>query len=77
MVEEPNFKELIKNLREKMENAVHTLKELELRGNEDSANLAIWVAYDAWNGKEYSALERALRTKGHKSSLDAVQSKQK
>jgi len=64
-----DFKELIKNLRVRLEKSVEELKNLEKKGDEDSAQSAIWSVYYIWNGKEYEELEKKLKEKGYKSGL--------
>lgn len=67
---ESEFRELIKNLRVRLEKSATDLKKLEEKGDEESANSAIWNVYYIWNGKEYGELEKKLKEKGHKSSID-------
>jgi hypothetical protein len=64
-----DFKQMIKDLRIAIEEAAGALKKLEVTGTENDANSALWKASAIWNGKEYSAIETALKAKGHKSSL--------
>lgn len=64
-----DFKEPIKNLRIRLEKSVEELKNLEKKGDEDSASCAIWSVYYIWNGKEYGDLEKMLKDKGYKSNI--------
>lgn len=61
------FKNLIKDLRIRMEKTAQELKELENKGTEDDATRALWIAHGAWTGEEYSKIEVELRKKGYKS----------
>lgn len=61
------FKELIKNLRMRLEISVEELKKLEGQGGINAGDAAIWNVYGVWNGKEYDALEKKLKEKGYKS----------
>lgn len=63
------FKELIKNLRIRLEKSVEELKKLEEKGDINSGELAIWNVYGIWNGKEYEDLEKKLKEKGYKSNI--------
>ncbi len=60
------FKELIKNLRIRLEKSVEILKNLEEKGNEEAASNAIWSVYGIFNGDEYGNLEKGLKEKGYK-----------
>lgn len=64
-----DFKRMIKDLRVAVEEAAGALKKLEATGTGSDANSALWKASAIWNSKEYSAIETALKAKGHKSSL--------
>jgi hypothetical protein len=61
------FKEVIKNLRMKLEKSVEELKKLEEKGGINAGEAAIWNVYNIWNGEEYEALEKKLKEKGYKS----------
>lgn len=69
-IKNDDFKELIKNLRIRLEKSVEELKNLEKKGDEDSASSAIWSVYYIWNGKEYGDLEKRLKEKGYKNNID-------
>lgn len=69
------FKPKIHDLRARIEKCLEELKKFEASGTESDANGAIWSVYGAWNSKEYSELEKALRNKGHKSALDELNEK--
>ncbi len=60
------FKELIKNLRIKLESSVAELKKFEEKGDVNAGEMAIWNVYYIWNGKEYGDLEKRLKEKGYK-----------
>jgi hypothetical protein len=62
-------KELIKNLRERLEKSVEDLKKLEEEGDINAGEMAIWNVYGIWNGKEYGDLEKKLKEKGYKSNI--------
>jgi hypothetical protein len=64
-----DFKQKIKDLRIAVEKSVDTLKKLEATGTEDDANSSLWAVTAIWNGKEYSAIETALKAKGRKSGM--------
>lgn len=64
------FKQKIKDLRVVVEKSLDMLKVLEATGEEKDANRALWVVTTIWNGKEYSNIESALRSKGHKSGFE-------
>ena len=70
-----DFKQKIRDLRIAVEKSVETLKKLEASGTENDANDSLWVVTGIWNGKEYSAIEDALKAKGYKSSLQASMEK--
>ncbi len=70
-----DFKQEIKDLRLVVEKSVETLRKLESTGTEGDANRALWATHAIWNGKEYSAIETALREKGYKSTLDVMNKK--
>jgi hypothetical protein len=63
------FKELIKNLRERLEKSVEELKKLEDKGDINAGEMAVWNVYGIWNGKEYGDLEKKLKEKGYKSVI--------
>lgn len=69
------FKQKIHDLRVRVEKCLEELKNLEASGTESDASNAIWSAYGIWNSKEYGELEKALRAKGHKSSIDELNEK--
>lgn len=73
----PNYSMLILDLRKKMEDAAKELEKLEKDGSEDAASRSLFVAYYAWTGKEYSALENVLRSKGYKSSIERIMDERK
>lgn len=56
-----NYKELIRNLRIRMEESSNKLSSLEQFDNKTAAKNALWIAYYAWCGKEYSAIETAVK----------------
>ena len=60
------FRELIKNLRVRMEKSVDELKRLEEKGGQNSGELALWSAHYVWNSEQYSDLEKKLKEKGCK-----------
>lgn len=60
------FKELIRNLRVKLESSVAELKKFEGKGDINAGEMAIWNVYRIWNGKEYGDLEKKLKEKGYK-----------
>lgn len=70
-----DFKQKINDLRIALEKSVETLKKLEATGTENDANSSLWAVSSIWNGKEYSAIEVALKGKGHKSYLDELMEK--
>ena len=72
-----NYSMLILDLRKKMEETAKELEKLEKDGSEDAASKAIWLAHYVWDGKEYSALEKALRSKGYKSSIELLMEERK
>lgn len=72
-----DFKQKIKDLRIATEKSVEALRKLEATGTENDANSALWNVSSIWNGKEYSAIETALKAKGHKSGLDTLREKTK
>lgn len=63
------FKYRIKALRMAVEKSVEKLKKLETTGTESDANASLWTVSAIWNGEEYSEIEKALKEKGHKSSM--------
>lgn len=69
-IKNDDFKDPIKNLRIRLEKSVEELKNLEKKGDADSAHSAIWSVYYIWNGKEYGDLEKRLKDKGYKSNID-------
>ena len=69
------FKQKIHGLRVRVEKCLEELKKVEDSGTESDASSAIWSAYGIWNSKEYDELEKALKAKGHKSSIDVLNEK--
>jgi len=67
--ESGEFKQKIKNLRTAVEESVEKLKKLETTGTESDANASLWAVSAIWNGEEYSEIEKALKEKGYKSSM--------
>lgn len=65
-----DFKLEIKDLRIAVERVLETLKKFETTGTAQDANSALWAISSVWNGKEYSAIETALKENGYKSSLE-------
>lgn len=63
------FKQKIKDLRITVEESVEKLKKLETTGTNNDANAALWAVSAIWNGEEYSEIEKALKEKGYKSSM--------
>lgn len=63
------LKELIKNLRVKLESSVAKLKKFEEKGDVNAGEMAIWNVYYIWNGKEYGDLEKKLKEKGYKAKV--------
>lgn len=63
------FKELIKNLRVRLEMSVEELKKFEDKGDVNAGEMAIWNVHYVWNGKEYGDLENKLKEKGYKSNI--------
>ena len=61
------FRDLIKDLRIRMENDAKQLKKLEEKGTEDDAVSALWISSGGWNGGEYRKIEQELRNRGHTS----------
>ncbi len=74
-VSNTDFKQKIRDLRVVVEKSVETLKKLEATGSENDANDSLWVVTGIWNGKEYLAIEDALKEKGYKSSIQASMEK--
>ena len=72
-----NYSMLILDLRKKMEETAKELEKLEKDGSEDAASKSIWLASGIWNGKEYSAIEKALRAKGYKSTIEKLMEERK
>ena len=70
-----DFKQEIRDLRIAVEKSVETLKKLEATGTENDANDSLWVVTGIWNGKEYLAIEDALKEKGYKFSIQASMEK--
>lgn len=64
-----DFKQQIKDLRIAVEKSVDTLRRLETTGTENDANSSLWSVTAIWNGEEYSAIETALKARGHKSGI--------
>lgn len=63
------LRELIKNLRIRLEKSAEELKKLEDKGDVNAGETAIWNVYGIWNGKEYGDLEKKLKEKGYKSNI--------